>query len=170
MDKLYRFSPIGNEKQLMDALEYVHAACHKLCKEPLGEYLPVAGNIGVFCHYDDEYVFLKKLQEELTDLSQSVYGKYFRLHTPITIPAKDDIPEATYSFLYIRKPDPNKPQVGDIDFYLEPEKYAQLKQSLLAGETVKGARTLPNRPDLDLIELYDSNVDVFGYIGNKKWQ
>ncbi|MBI3385572.1 hypothetical protein HY031_00640 [Candidatus Gottesmanbacteria bacterium] len=147
--KPYRFSPIQDEAQMIKAIEYIHFACHALCMQSMGSYLPVAGNIGIFCHYDDEYAFLKKLQAELTDLSKSVYGKYFRLH---------------------EKPDPNKHQVGDIDFYLEPEKYAQLKQSLLDGKVVKGARVLLNRPDLDLIELYDPEIDAWGYIGDKKWQ
>lgn len=123
-----------------------------------------------FCHYDDEYAFLTKLREEMTDSSESVYGKYFLLRKPIVIPAKGDIPETTYRYLYIRKPDQNKHQVGDIDFYLEPEKYAKLKRSLLDGKVVIGARVLPNRPDLDLIELYDTNIDALGFIGNKKWQ
>jgi len=60
--------------------------------------------------------------------------------------------------------------VGDIDFYLEPKKYAELKQSLFNGKIIKGARLLPNRPDLDLIELYDLEIDAWGYIGDKKWQ
>jgi len=166
----FRFSPIQDKTQMVEAIKHVHFACHTLCMQSMGRYLPVAGNVGVFCHYDEEYMFLKKLQAELTNLSKSVYGKYFLLHKPIVIPAKGDIPEATYSYLYIRKPDPKKHQVGDLDFYLEPEKYAQLKQSLLDGKIIKGARTLPNRPNLDLIELYDSNIDAWGYIGDKKWQ
>ena len=168
--KLYRFSPIKDKAQMMRAIKHIHFACHALCKQSTGKYLPTAGNVGVFCHYNDEYAFLTKLREELTDSTDRVYGKYFRLHEPIVIPAKGDIPKTTYSYLYSRKPDPNKYQVGDIDFYLEPEKYAQLKQSLLDGKIIKGARVLLNRPDLDLIELYDSETDAFGYIGNKKWQ
>lgn len=168
--KPYRFSPIQNKTQMMEAIKYIHAACNALCMQSMGHYLPVAGNIGIFCHYDDEFAFLKELQAELTDVLTSVYGKYFKLHEPIVISAKGDIPETTYSFLYIRKPDPNKNQVGDLDFYLEPENYAKLKQTLLNGKVIKGARILPNRPDLDLIELSDPNIDALGFIGDKKWQ
>ena len=168
--KGFRFSPIQNKEQLFEAIRYIHFACHKLCKQSMGTYLPVAGNIGVFCHLEDEYEFLKKLQSELTDLSQSVYSKYFRLHEPFIIPAKDDVPETMYSYLYIRKPDPIKHQVGDVDFYLEQEKHAELKQSLLNGKIIKGARVLANRPELDFIELYDPDIDAWGYIGKKKWQ
>ncbi len=167
--KLYQFSPIQDKEQMMKAIAHIHFACHSLCMQSMERYLPVAGNIGVFCHYDDEYAFLTKLQAELTDKSISVYGKYFRLYKQIVIPAKNDIPTTTYRYLYIRRPDPNKPQVGDVDFYLEPEEYTKLKQSLFDGKIIKSARVLPNRPDLDLIELYDPNIDALSYIGNKKW-
>lgn len=131
--------------------------------------MPVAGNVGVFCHFENEFLLLKQLQAELTDTNNSVYGKYFLLHAPIVIPARNDIPGATYRYLYIRQPDPDKPQVGDIDFFLEPDKYAALKQSLLNGNEINGARVLPSRPDLDLIELYNPDSDVLGFIGDKKF-
>ncbi len=142
--------------------------CHALCVQLFGTHLPVAGNIGIFCHFDDEYVRLTGIQREITDESKSVYGKYFQMYQPFVIAAKDDIPQTTYTHLYIRKPDPQKPQVGDLDFFLEPQKYASLKQSLIQGGTQKGIRML-NRPDLDLVELYNPNIDAFGYIGDKQW-
>lgn len=169
MMKLYRFSPIQSKKQLLKAIQHIHLSCHALCKKTLGTYLPVAGNIGVFCHDEGEYIFLTKLREKLTDSSDVKYGKYFRLHTPIVISKTHDIPKTTYNYLYIRKPDPQKPQVGDIDFYLKPDAYAELKKSLLNGNNITGARIIPNRPDLDLIELYDSNIDTWCYIGDKTW-
>lgn len=167
--KPFRFSPISNKEQLLAAINHIHAACHALCKQLMGHHLPVAGNIGIFCHYDDEYTFLTRLRAELTDLSDSVYGKYFRLYEPCVIPATDTAPAATYTHLYIRKPDALKPQVGDIDFFLEPKQYARLKQTLQKNPLMKGMKIL-NRPDLDLIELYDAKIDALGYIGDKTWR
>lgn len=164
----YQFSPIQNKTQLIHAIEHIHIACHELCSQLFGAYLPVAGNIGIFCHFDDEYALLTEIQREITDLSKSVYGKYFQLYQPFVIAAKDDIPQATYTHLYIRKPDPQKPQVGDLDFFLEPEKYASLKQSLRGSSGRKGMRIL-DRPDLDLVELYNADIDTLGYIGDKHW-
>lgn len=162
----FQFSPITDKEQLVDALTYIHAACHALCMQSLGQYLPVAGNIGVFCHFDEEYLRLTRIQQQLTDPADPVYGKYFKLHEPIHIAENNGIPEATYTHLYIRKPDPGKPQTGDLDFYMEPSSFTQLKQSVANGGNDHGMRIL-NRPDLDLVELYDTDSDALGYIGTK---
>src|SRR3989344_5531803 len=102
MEKLYRFSPIGNKDQLKQAIEYTHLACFKLSKLVFGKYLPVAGNIGVFCHYDHEYKFLTDIRKELTYESDTMFTKYYHLEEPIVIPPKEDISETTYTLLYIR--------------------------------------------------------------------
>lgn len=164
--KLYRFSPIKSKEKLLEVIKHIHFECYKLCKQSLGHYLPNAGNVGVFCHYDDEYEYLTGLRKEMTEASDNVSQKYFRLHEPIVIPAQGDIPETTYSHLYIRKPDPYRSHVGDVDFYLEPEDYNQLKQEMLNGKVVKGARVF-DRPDLDMIELYDPDVDALGYVSTE---
>lgn len=168
--KPFRFSPIQDKTRMLEAINHIHFACHALCKQSLGKYLSVAGTIGLFSHYDEEYTFLTKLQEQLVDFSESVNGKYFRLHKPIVIPLKNGIPKTIYTHLYIRTPDPYRNQVGDADFYLESEKYVQLKQSLLGGAVIKGARIVPKRPDFNYVELYDPDIDALGYISDKKWQ
>lgn len=164
----FRFSPISDRKNLTDALRHIHVACHRLCMQSLGMCLPVAGNIGIFSHYEDEYERLKNLQSELTDLTKSVYGKYFLLHEPVMFPVSDGIPEATYTHLYIRKPDVKKPHVGDLDFYLSPPSYASFKQKVQNG-AVFGARIL-DRTDIDLVELFDPDIDALGYVGDKLWR
>ncbi len=164
--KLYRFSPIKSKEELIKAIEHIHFESYKLCKKNLGYTLSVAGNIGVFCHYEDEFEWLTKVRKEWTDLSNNWNQKYFRLYKPIVIEAKGEIPKTTYTYLYIRKPDPSHNQVGDLDFYLKPREYKKLKQSLLSGKTIPGVKIL-ERPDLDLIELYDSKVDIVAFVGKK---
>lgn len=160
--KLYRFSPITDKEQLIEAIKYTHFACYELCKQSFGSYLPNAGNMGLFCHYEDEFKQLVEIRKKLCEPSDDPNQKYFKLHDPITIPAKDDVPETTYTHLYIRKPDPYRHHVGDVDFYLEQEQYSELKQSLIDGKIIKGARVFP-RNDLDMIELYDPDIDALGY-------
>lgn len=161
--QLYRFSPIQDKEQLLEAIKYTHFACYKLCKQCFNEYLPNAGNMGIFCHYDGEYELLVAIRKELTEPSDDPNTKYFKLHDPIVISAQDDIPETTYTHLYIRKPDPYRHHVGDVDFYLETEHYVELKKSLLEGKVINGARVFP-RNELDMIELYDPDVDALGYV------
>lgn len=165
--KLYRFSPIKNESELLEAIKYTHFACFELCKQSFGKYLPVAGNIGVFCHYEDEYTFLIELRKKLTEESNNVNQKYFRLYNPIVIPARGDVPETIYALLYVRKPDPYRFHTGDVAFVLEVEKYQELKKSLQNGKVIKGTRIF-ERPDLDMVELYDPDVDALGYVSPRE--
>ena len=164
--KLYRFSPIKSREELFEAIRHIHFEAHKLCKQSFGRYLENAGNMGVFCHYENEFVALKKIREELTKPSDNPDQKYFCLLNPIVIPKHGDIPKTMYTHLYIRRPDPYRHHVGDVDFYLDPEGYKKLKYSLIAGEKKKGARVF-ERPDLDMIELYDPDVDVLAYVSTK---
>ena len=161
--KLYRFSPIKSKEELLEAIKHIHFECHKLCKQSFGKYLGNSGNVGVFCHYDKEYAFLTKMREKLTEQSDNINQKYFLLKKPIVIAKKGDVPETTYTHLYIRKPDPYRHHVGDLDFYLEVGEYEKLKESLLKGKKVEGARVF-DRPDLDMIELFDPDSDVLAYV------
>ena len=161
--KLYRFSPIQTQNELLEAIKYIHLSCYELCKQSFGKYLPNAGNMGVFCHYDDEHTQLAEIRKQIAKPSDDSNQKYFELYEPIIIPAQNDVPETTYTHLYVRKPDIYRAQVGDIDFYLEQSAYDKLKQSLVDGLKIKGARVFP-RNDLDMIELYDPDIDALGYV------
>lgn len=164
--RLYRFSPIKRKEELLKAIEHIHFECYRLCKDSFGNYLPNAGNVGVFCHYDEEYEYLTDLRKEMTEELENWNQKYFKLHEDIVIPAKDGVPKTTYSFLYIRRPDPYRAQVGDIDFYLPENEYKKLKQEMLEGKEVPGARVF-DRPDLDMIELYNPDSDALGYVSTE---
>lgn len=165
--KLFRFSPIKSEEELFEAIKHIHFVGHRMCKQILGHLLPVAGNIGVFCHYDDEFKFLTEIRKKLTDIDDNWNQKYFRLYKPIVIPAKNEIPKTTYTYLYVRRPEVEHPHVGDVDFYIEPKKYKKLKQSVKSGKASKGIKIF-ERPDLDLLRLYDPDTDVSAFIGSEK--
>ncbi len=161
--KLYRFSPIQSLDALLEAITHIHFASYRLCQQSFGRHLPNAGNMGVFCHYDDEYAQLVEVRKQLAKPSDDPNQKYFELYEPIVISARDDVPETIYTHIYIRKPDIYRAQVGDVDFYLEQAAYDELKRSLSDGEEMKGARIFP-RNDLDMIELFDPDVDVLAYV------
>jgi hypothetical protein len=159
----YQFSPIKNKAELLEAIQYIHFGCYKLCKQSFGKYLKNAGNMGVFCHFDDEFEFLKQIRQEITKPSDNPDQKYFELYESLIIESKEDVPKTIYTHLYIRRPDQNTPQVGDVDFYLETEEYSKLKQEMLNGKKIKGAR-MYDRKDLDMIELFDSEIDALAYV------
>ncbi len=165
--KLYKFSPIKSKEKLLEVIKHIHFEAHKLSKQTFGKYLDNSGNVGVFCHYDEEFAFLKDLREKLCYPSNNPDQKYFLLRNPIMISQKNDVPEATYTHLYIRRPDPYRCHVGDMDFYLELDQYEKLKKDLQEGKELKGARIF-GRLDLDMIELYNPDIDVLAYVSTKK--
>ncbi|MDE1869116.1 MAG: hypothetical protein KGH60_04100 [Candidatus Micrarchaeota archaeon] len=50
---------------------------------------------------------------------------------------------------------------------MEPKEYQKLKRAMLTGKKVKGARAF-DRPDLDMIELFNPDVDVLAYVSTSK--
>ena len=165
--KLYRFSPIENDQQLHEAIIHVHTECYSLCKNALGKHHPNTGNIGIFCHYQPEYDNLISVRNSLVFPSDNPDQKYFELVNPIVIAGDNGVPETTYTHLYIRKPDPYRHHVGDVDFYIAEQDYSALKARLQNGENIEGARIFP-RNDLDMIELHNPDIDALGYVSTVK--
>ncbi len=163
----FRFSPIGTHEELIKAITHVHFACFKLCYRFFGKYLPASGNLGIFTHFDDEFAFLTKLREEMTDININWNQKYYLLYRPVKIDDKrGDFPETTYKYLYIRRPDPDKPQVGDIDLVLDKYEFDKLRVEVQKKKVVNGVE-LFYRPDLNMIRLAADDTDALPYITTK---
>ena len=160
----FRFSPIKSKEELLAAIQYLHIECAKLCKQAFGRYLPVAGNIGVFSHFDDEFRFLTGVRQELTDVKGNWNAKYYRLHEPIMIEANGGIPQATYTYLYTRRPDADKPEVGDIDFVIATEEFSTLKAAASQADSEINGVQVSYRPDLNMVCLSHPDSDVLPYI------
>lgn len=164
-----QFRPIANKDRLFEVIRRIHFDCYKLCKQSFSRYFPNAGNVGVFCHHDNEYELLTKIQEELTELSDNPNQKYYKLSEPIVIPAKGDVPETVYSYLYIRKPDPTSygQHSGDIDFYVNVDEYRNLINKT-KKELISGARIYEQQGAGEMIELYGSDFDALAYVSTKE--
>lgn len=141
---------------------YIHNQVHMLCKKNLGKHLPVTGCLVIFTHYMDEFERLVKIRELITG-EENYNNKYFKLLEPVHFEATDDIPEAVYKYLHIRKPDPYRAQVGDVDFLMETEENKKLWSRLKTEGTIPGIRPSPEN-HLELIELYDPDMDVLSYL------
>lgn len=161
--QLYRYSPIYTLEELLEAWRHIHTVSHILCMNSFGRYLDNSGNLGIFCHYEDEYNRLVELRKTLTEPSDNLNQKYFRLHEPIIFEATETSPEWIYTHLYIRRPDPYRHHVGDLDFFLPSEEYLKLKKEFEEWKSLPWARLFP-RTDLDMIELYDPESDVLAYV------
>ncbi len=155
-------------KQLLETITKIHFESYQLCKEAFGRYFANAGNIGIFCHGDDEYGYLTKIREELTEPSNNPNQKYYTLKDPIIIPGKDAVPETTYKYLYIRKPDPSAygQHSGDVDFYTDAEYESLIKQ--VADGLIPGAELYEQAGVGTLIQISNQNIEALAYISKKE--
>ena len=156
-----------NYVNLLSLIYKIHIDCFKLCKNSLGKYLPVAGNIGIFCQTEKDFNILTELRQKITKKMDNPNQKYYPLLKPIVIPRIKNTPQAIYTHLYIRKPNKNSPQKGDIDFVIGSRDYKKLKQKLKEGIKISGA-SIYNRPGWDMIELKNQKINALAYIGTKE--
>jgi len=151
--QLYRFSPIKSGQELREVVAYIAEQNSTLCKKVTGDTLPIT-SLTVFAHYPDEYEYLCSLLETLGKSVGENNGPRVALKEPIKAGAH------TVTHLRIRNPDPYRAQVGCNDF--EVENYAKFKETYLATHP-ENLRLLV-RPEYELIEFFDPDYDVLGYV------
>ncbi|MCA9392501.1 hypothetical protein KC614_04895 [candidate division WWE3 bacterium] len=158
---------MNNVEKLFERIRVIHLDCMKICKSVLGEYLPVAGNIGVFCQSDDEYELFEQVKQTITLPSSNPQQKYFELKDLLTVEGIENVPARTYTHLYIRKPDPTSygKYLGDMDFVLEPDKYFELKTKVM-NNLVPGA-IIYDRENWDTIEMTNTEFNTVSYVSTQ---
>lgn len=158
---------INNKEQLLDRIRNIHFEGYRLCNQSFGEYFPNAGNVGVFSR-DDEYNQLLKIQENLVEPSDEPDRKYFKLLEPIIIPEYNDVPETAYTHLYIRKPDPTPygQHSGDIDFYVDKDRYLELIKKVKEG-IISNAELYEQSGIGTMIELSNDNIGAIACVSTK---
>lgn len=156
-------------EKLLERIKEIHFGCHKLCMSALGKYLPVSGNIGVFCQSGQEYEEFTKLREQITFFSDNQNQKYFKLIKPIVIAEENGIPQTTYTHLYIRQfdPTPYGKYLGDVDFILPEDEYKTLKEEV-SKNNVKNAM-MYNRPGWDTVQITDPNINAAAYVSTQEF-
>ena len=167
--EVYKTTRIQNNSQLIETIKHIHFACHKLCKQSLGEYLVSSGNMGVFSQSKDEYKNFTRIREELTEPASNPDQKYYRLYEPIVISAEGNTPVSIYTHLYIRKPDstPYGKYLGDVDFVLDEAEYLELKNSVINAK-IKDAE-MYDRPGWDTIQITDPAINAVAYVSTKEF-
>lgn len=150
--KLYRFSPIKNEKELVKGVKYVAKENTKLCKKLTGKKLPIS-SITIFSHYRQEFQKLSAILHRLGSLYDENNGPRVTLHKPIKAAGH------RITQLRIRKPDPYRMQVGCSDFDVNYEEFKT------AFSKAKGLRII-RRQEYEMIEFFDPDFDVLAYVVN----
>ena len=154
-------------KDLRQAISQIHNGANRLCLNTFGHVLNNAGNIGVFCQSRDEFERFTEIRKSIIKASNNPNQKYFELIKPIIFNAEGNVPKTTYTHLYIRRFDPEEPHLGDVDFYIPLKEFKNLKQRLILGDKIQGAR-IYDRQDLDMIELFDPAINVLAYVSTKE--
>ncbi len=155
--KLYRFSPIGNEKQLIRAVKYVARQNSVLCKKVIGKSLPIA-SVTIFSHYPEEYRKLVGILSRLGSLHSENNGPRVVLHKPVKAAGN------AVTHLRIRKPDPYRMQAGCSDFGVG--NYRHFKATYLTKKP-QNLRVI-QRPKFEMIEFFDPDFDVLAYVLSKQ--
>ncbi|MBI3620392.1 hypothetical protein HY214_04615 [Candidatus Roizmanbacteria bacterium] len=154
--KIYRFSPIRDEKELREAVVYVVEKTSDLAKKVIGKTLPIS-SLTFFAHYPDEFEKLSGIVKTLGNFVNENNGPRVALHEPIKVG------ENTIIHLRIRKPDPYRMQVGCNDFNISD--YAAFKNKYLPKHS--NNLRLIERKDYEMIEFFDPDFDVLAYVVSK---
>jgi hypothetical protein len=164
------FTKIESKQQLFQLIKEIHTECYRLSFKSFGRYFDNAGNIGIFCHYDDEYELLTQIRNELCIEQENPRLKYYTLKNPIIFESDDGIPAAKYTHLYIRKPDPTDygKHAGDIDFFLNDKDYLSLLNRFKSDQKNSKGASLYEYNGAEMIEIASSLEGALAYISTKE--
>lgn len=149
----YRFSPIQNKEELIQALTYVTVQASKLSETIIGIILPVT-SATVFSHDPDEYRILSEILSGLGKEYDRVNGLRVVLHEPIKIQSH------MITHLRVRPPDPNRPQVGCCDFNVQNYEIFKREQLKSHAQNLR----LIERPEYEMIEFFSPEFDILAYV------
>lgn len=148
----HRFSPIGSKEKLIEAVRYVIERTSALAEKIVGKSFPIT-SLTIFAHSQEEYENLIKIQSKLGEFYTEHNGPYVTLHEPIVVGQNRIVR------LRVRKPDPERPQVGCSDFETD---YESFKGQYLASHPSNLG--LIKRPAYEMIEFFDPAFDVLAYV------
>ncbi len=149
--KLYRFSPINNEKSLWEAIDYIAKESLRLSKKIINITFPIS-YITVFSHYEEEYLGLLKIWNNLWISSETNNWVKISLFKEI------DLYNSIIKNIRIRKPDPYRTQVWCNDFKIAD--YYNFKNNYLGNKNLR----LIIRDNYEMIEFFHPDFDVLSYV------
>jgi hypothetical protein len=150
-----RFNPIPSKEELLEAVRYVATEVSKLTDNVVGLPYPIK-SLTVFSHSESEYALLIGILSGMGKPHDENNGPRVELTEPI------EVGENHITHLRIRKPDPERPQVGCADLTVE---YTSFKKTFL--EAYPHNIRLIKRPNYDMLELHHPEFDVLAYVVSK---
>jgi hypothetical protein len=134
-------------------MDHVAEKMGELCRKVIAVELPLK-SVTIFSHYEDEFKSLKEMLLEMGEKIGEENGPYVRLNQGISAAGNE------IDLIRVRQPDPYRMQVGCGDFMVAD--YKKFKKEFLVGHS-KNLRVI-NRPAVEMIEFFDPDFDVLGYV------
>jgi len=143
---------ISNKEELVEAVEYVTTETSRLAEKIIGKTFLIK-SLTVFAHSQPEFELLSAILAKIGKSHNYNNGPRVELYEPIEVESN------RITHLRIRKPDPERPQVGCSDFETD---YETFKTEHLSKHPDN--LRLIKRSEYDMIEFYDPSFDVLAYI------
>jgi len=143
---------IQNQTELIEAVKYVASETSEMAQKIVGKDFPIK-SLTVFAHSNSEFELLTEILAKIGKPYNYNNGPRVELYEPIEV-GKNRI-----THLRIRKPDPERPQVGCNDFETDYETFKSEYLSEYADNL-----NLIKRPEYEMIELHDKEFDVLAYV------
>lgn len=143
---------IQNQKELIVVVRYIVSETSKMAQKIIGKSFPIK-SLTVFSHSQSEFGLLTEILEKIGKSYNYNNGPRVELYEPIKIG------ENHITYLRIRKPDLERPQIGCNDFETDYEVFRKEYLSQHSKNLI-----LIERPDYEMIELRDEEFDVLAYV------
>lgn len=141
------------KEELLKIIDYLIAECTKLKDKYVEEKNLDVDYVCIFSQNKNEYSELLKVAQTLGKIvNNTSTGPVFAFDSPSSIAGDPKI-------LKIRKPDPTRPQRGDVDFNTD---YQKFKNKYLDNKRF----TLIKRENFEMIELKDDSFNVLVYFSS----
>ncbi len=133
-------------------VKYIASETSRMARKIIGKDLPIK-SLTVFAHSQSEFELLIEILEKLGKAYNYNNGPRVELYEPIET-GKNHI-----THLRVRRPDPERPQVGCNDFEVD---YRTFKNEYLSKRSEN--LFLIKRPEYEMIEFRDKEFDVLAYV------
>ena len=151
MNKLYRFSPIQDEKALFSVYEYIAYKLEELSEKIFNTTLPIT-SLKIFSHYPKEYDYIRSI------ISKKGFEASFNSQTSYYVGVDKKIRNYNIKHLGVRVVDPYRLHVGCGDY--ECKDFHEFKERNIGKSEF--VRLFNDKGDT--LEVWHPDYDILGYV------